>query len=297
VFAPTRPFVLGHELVATVDSVGDGVADLSAGARVVVHPARSCGHCPRCKAGRGNLCENVVVLGSASTDPPTDGALAEYVVVADHQCYPVPDALDDQQAALMEPLSVVLHALNRAPDITGASVLVTGGGPIGLLAAVAARACGAGLVMLSEPVAARREAALALGADGVLDPTQPTFADDAQAASAGGFDVILEASGAPAALTGAFDAAGRGATIVQIGMMQTDEAALPVNRLMTREIDLVGSFRYVGEFADAIRLVAGGRIDLRPLIRATLELEETKQAIEQAGAPQGAGKVLVTVAT
>ena len=112
-FVPTRPFVLGHEFTATVAAVGSGVASPKVGERVVVNPASSCGHCESCRSGRGNLCPNVIMLGSASTTPPTDGAFAEYVVVPAHQCYAVPEQMSDSDAAMMEPLSVALHAIRR----------------------------------------------------------------------------------------------------------------------------------------------------------------------------------------
>ncbi len=134
-FVPTQPFVLGHEFVANVAELGEGVSALGVGERVVVNPAASCGRCAACRSGRGNLCGHVVMLGSASTTPPTDGAFAEYVVVPSHQCYAVPKSMSDEDAAMMEPLSVALHAIARVGSLMGRKVLVSGGGPIGLLTA------------------------------------------------------------------------------------------------------------------------------------------------------------------
>ena len=113
-FVPDRPFVLGHELTAEVAAVGQGVDAVSVGQRVTVNPARSCGFCEYCKAGRSNLCRNIIMLGSASTTPPTDGAFAEFVTVRSDQCHLLPAEVDDGLGAMIEPFSVALQAVKRA---------------------------------------------------------------------------------------------------------------------------------------------------------------------------------------
>lgn len=294
-FVPTRPFVLGHEFVATVDEAGDGVISPSIGERVVVNPAASCGHCDACRIGRGNLCPHVVMLGSASTTPPTDGAFAEYVVVPARQCYVIPENVCDSDAAMIEPLSVVLHAIHRCGGVDGARMLVTGGGPIGLLAARAARSLGAALTVVSEPSACRRRLADELAADSVLNPMADDFLDAALAVSDGGFDIVLEASGAAAAVRSAFAVVRRGGRIVQIGTVGGNDVSLPVNDLMVREIDFLGSFRYAAEFSQALRLIAGGRIDFDGLVTATLPLSELPMALELASSNAEALKVQLVV--
>src|ERR1035441_3102186 len=156
-FAMSAPFVLGHEITGEVVSLGDGVQQPAVGQRVVVNPSRQCGHCDYCRNGRGNLCRRVVMLGSASTKPPTNGAFSEYLLIGAEQCFPVPPQMDDGLAAMMEPFAVALHALKRAGSVTGKQVLVTGGGPIGLLTVITARAFGATTIALSDPVAERRQ--------------------------------------------------------------------------------------------------------------------------------------------
>lgn len=294
-FVPTRPFVLGHEFVAAVDETGEGVTSPLVGERVVVNPAASCGHCDACRIGRGNLCQHVVMLGSASTTPPTDGAFAEYVVVPARQCYTLPENVSDADAAMIEPLSVVLHAIHRCGGVDGARVLVTGGGPIGLLAARAARSLGAALTTVSEPSAGRRRLAAELAADQALNPMADDFVDAALAASDGGFDIVLEASGAAAAVRSAFAVVRRGGRIVQIGTVGGNDVSLPVNDLMAREIDFIGSFRYVAEFSQALRLIAGGRIHFDGFVTATLPLSKLSMALELASSDAEALKVQLVV--
>ena len=281
-FVPTRPFILGHEFVAVVEHRGAGVEQLSAGDRVVINPAASCGQCEACKSGRANLCSNTRMLGSASTTPPTDGAFAEYVAVAAHQCHPLPQTLQDEAVAMVEPLSVVLHALRRDGGIAGARVLVAGAGPIGVMTVLAARALGASLIAVSEPADRRRWRALKLGADHTLDPRDDTFLEQARSISDGGFDVALEASGAPPAVRQCIASVRRGGSVVQIGTVSTNNVSLPVNDIMVREIAFLGTFRYADEFPKAIRLLAAGRIDLGDLVTATYPLSELPQAMATA---------------
>jgi len=290
-FAMSAPFVLGHEITGEVVALGDGVQQPAVGQRVVVNPARQCGHCDYCRNGRGNLSRRVVMLGSASTKPPTNGAFSEYLLIGAEQCFPVPPQMDDGLAAMMEPFAVALHALKRAGSVTGKQVLVTGGGPIGLLTVITARAFGATTIALSDPVAERRQMALAVGADIALDPMEASFKDQVATLTGDGFDVALEASGSPPALRQAFDAVRRGATLVQIGVFSAPELSLPINQLMIREIQFVGSFRYSNVWEEGIRLVASGRVNLRPLISRVFPLQHATEALTLACAKSGVVKV------
>lgn len=294
-FVPTRPFVLGHEFAAEVASLGDGVKNVSLGARVTANPARACGVCDYCKSGRGNLCRSTIMLGSASTTPPTDGAFAEFVTVRADQCHVLPTAIDDATAAMLEPFAVALHAVKRAGTVSGKRVLVTGGGPIGLLVAMTARMFGAAPVALSDILESRRETALKLGADVGLNPTDPQLSEVVRELVGEGFDVMFEASGAKAALRQAFDLVRPGGTIVQIGTLGTDDIPLPANQLMVREINFIGSMRYGNVFGETIRLVAEGRIALRGLISGVLPLAEAPEAMRLASEKNTALKVQLEI--
>jgi len=292
-FAMTAPFILGHEVTGEVVAVASGVAQPAVGQRVVVNPARQCGHCDYCRSGRGNLCRNVRMLGSASTKPPTNGGFCEYLLIGAEQCFPVPPEIDDGLGAMMEPFAVALHALKRAGSVAGKQVIVTGGGPIGLLTVMAARAYGATTIALSDPVPERRQMALAVGADNVLDPAAAALKDQVMALTGDGFDLLFEASGAPSALKLAFEVVRRGGTLVQIGVFSTPEIALPINQLMVRELQLVGSFRYGNVWEEAIRLVTSGRVNLRPLISRVFPLRQAREALELACAKTGVVKVQI----
>ncbi len=292
-FAVTAPFVLGHEVTGEVVAVGEGLTAPAVGQRVVVNPARQCGHCDYCRGGRGNLCRHVRMLGSASTKPPTNGGFSQYLLVGAEQCYPVPPEIDDGLGAMMEPFAVALHALKRAGSVAGKRVIVTGGGPIGLLTVIAARACGATTIALSDPVAERRQMALQVGADVALNPNEGSVQDQVGALTGDGFEFWFEASGAVPALRQAFEGVRRGGTIVQIGVYSAPEISLPVNQLLVRELQFIGSFRYGNVWQEAIRLVTAGRVNLQPLISQVFPLRQAREALELACAKTGIVKVQI----
>jgi L-idonate 5-dehydrogenase len=294
-FVPTRPFILGHEFTADVAALGDGVDTVKVGDRVTANPARSCGFCEYCKSGRPNLCSKIIMLGSASAKPPTDGAFAEFVTVRADQCHTLPPGMDDASGAMLEPLAVALHAVKRAGVVSGKRALVMGGGPIGLLVAMVARTFGAAPVAVSDVLETRREAARNLGADVTVDPSAKDLAEQSRELTGGGFDVIFEASGAKAALRQAFDLARAGGTIVQIGTLGTEDIPLPANLLMNREINFIGSMRYGDVFGEAIRLIDSKRMDLNRLVSGVLRLEEVDKAMRLAGDKRGALKVQMEI--
>ena len=294
-FVPDRPFVLGHELSAEVAAVGADVDSLKAGERVTVNPARSCGFCSYCKQGRPNLCSKVIMLGSASTRPPTNGAFAEFVTVRADQCHVLPRGMDDALGAMMEPFAAALHAVKRAGVVSGKSALVVGGGTIGLLAAIALRAFGAVPLAVSDIVSARRKMAIEMGADGSLDPAANDLQEQVKGLTGNGFDLVFEASGARPALRAAFDLVRPGGTIVQIGTLGTEDIPLPANQLMNREINYIGSMRYGDVFGEAILLAASGRVKLPPLISNVFPLEQAVEAIHCAADKSQAFKVQIQI--
>jgi L-idonate 5-dehydrogenase len=295
-FIPARPFILGHELTAEVVAVnGDSPSLPAIGSRVTVNPARACGFCDYCKSGRSNLCRNTIMLGSGSTNPPTNGAMAEYVSVRADQCHLLPDSMDDGLGAMIEPLSVALHAVKRSGTVSGKKILVTGGGTIGLLTALTAKTFGAVPVAVSDIVLERRKSALDCAVDLVLDPSEKNMNEKVKEITGDGFDVIFEASGARPALRQAFDLVKAGGTIVQIGTLGTEDIPLPANQVMVKEIQFIGSFRYGNVFDEAIRLVESGRIDLRPFITGLLPLKDITQAMHLAADKLHALKVQIQV--
>ncbi|MEO0062764.1 MAG: hypothetical protein RLZZ08_1324 [Pseudomonadota bacterium] len=283
-FALREPMVLGHEISGRVIAWGSAVTGLVAGQKAALNPSRACLTCRNCRAGRSNLCLDMRFLGSAGRFPHVQGGFAERLVLRQDQVIPLPDNADLLAVSAAEPLSVALHAVNRAGPLLGKRVIVTGSGPIGLLTARSALEAGAAHVVSTDVEdAALGVAHCSFGVDEVVNVrTDPhglaRFEDDAE-----GFDVAFEASGSPDALRSLFKVVRRGGRIVQLGMMPPGEHGLPVGPLQTREIDLVGAFRAHDEFELAVQMIAGGRIDISPILSGTYELADARAAFEKAG--------------
>jgi L-idonate 5-dehydrogenase len=284
-FVPTAPFVLGHELMGRVVALGEGATRLTVGQRVALNPARPCGRCRYCRSGRLNLCPHMRYLGTASVTPHIDGGLCEYLTFPEANCIAISDRVSDAEAALLEPLAVALHALQRAGSLMGRTVLVSGGGTIGQLVALAAGSFGAASVAVSEPQAHRRRWALDLGADEVVDPLQGPLPSDR-------YEVVFEASGAGPALDQVIEAIRPGGTIVQIGTLP-ERVELPANRIMAKELQLLGSFRFTTDFDDALALLEGGRLDVSRIVSATFPFASTPEAFAAAVPPSDELKVQV----
>ena len=291
-FIPKRPFVLGHEFAGEIVSVGPGVPASRIGERVTVDPSMPCGVCQFCRGGRYNLCLNMRFYGSASCDPHINGGFAEFIAAPASNCLPVPDALSWGEAAMIEPLAVAVHAIRRGGNIAGQSVLITGSGTIGQLAALVARAFGAATVVLSDIAPGPRQFALNRGANAVLDALSDSFATEAEALVPGGFDVVIEAAGSTQALAQALQTTRRGGTIVQVGTLPSS-VTLPLNLVMARELNLVGSFRFANVFQMSIDLLASGRIDVKPMMTSAFSLDDLQKAMDAALGKTGSIKVQV----
>ncbi|WP_062228949.1 L-idonate 5-dehydrogenase [Aureimonas frigidaquae] len=289
-FVVTSPLTLGHEVAGTIAELGAGVSGLAVGDRVAVNPSRWCGTCGPCREGRENLCENIYFMGSASKTPHMAGGFASYFDAVPAQCVVIPDGVAMEAAALAEPLSVCMHAVARGGDMSGRQVLVMGGGPIGLLTAMVARHRGAARVALADIAAGPLAFAAQVGCDPVIDVSK----EDLSTALGTPPDVVFEATGSPAGLNAAIRAVRRGGTVVQIGNLAAGELPILANSIMSKEIDLKGSFRFGNIFHEAVGLIADGTIDVTRLITARRPLEEVVPAFRLALDRSQSVKVILT---
>ena len=283
-----EPMILGHEVAGVIETVGAGVTGLEAGALVAVSPSRPCGTCKYCLEGKHNHCLNMRFYGSAMPFPHIQGAFREYIVADAAQCAPAGD-LTPGEAAMAEPLAVVLHAAQQAGDLLGKRVLVTGCGPIGLLAVLVARAAGALDVVATDISDFTLGKARDIGADHTLNVGQDPGGLSRFEADKGYFDVLFECSGVASALASAIPALRPGGTVVQLGL--GGDMTLPVQAMTAKELQLKGSFRFHAEFFAAVDMMAQRRIDVRPLITHTLGLDDAVEAFECAGDRSKAVKV------
>ncbi|MCU1488955.1 MAG: hypothetical protein JWM85_360 [Acidimicrobiaceae bacterium] len=282
-FVVRAPLVLGHEASGSVVELGEGATRHRVGERVCLEPGIPCGRCEQCRSGRYNLCPDVSFLAT----PPIDGAFTEYLVMHEDFVYAVPDQLGDDEAAMIEPLSVGVWACRKAGVAPGSRVLVTGAGPIGALAAQVARACGAARVTVSDVEPARLELALRLGADVVLDARS-------EAPASASVDVLIECSGVERALRSGIEALAPAGRAVLVGM-GADEIRVPVAALQTRELWLTGTFRYANTYPAAIALATSGRVGFEGILGRHFALEEVESALSQGVSHDDGLKPIVVV--
>lgn len=274
------PVIMGHEAAGIVDAVGDGVTQWKPGDRVTFDSTVYCGRCFYCRAGRVNLCENRMVLGVSCDDYRRDGAFAEFVCVPEHIVYRVPDAVSLEQAAMVEPVSVAVHAVGLAGLSLNAPVAVVGTGMIGLLVVQAARAAGCGLLIAVDLEEQRLELAKSLGAD-VGIAADGNAVERIRALTGGlGVAVAFEVVGAEAPLQTAIAATRKGGTVVLVGNV-SPEAALPLQSVVTREIALRGSCASSGEYPACLDLMARDAIRVEPLMSACAPLSEGAEWFER----------------
>lgn len=281
-----HPMVLGHEVAGVIDAVGADVTTLKPGQAVAVNPSLPCGRCRYCLEGAQQHCLDMRFYGSAMRDPHVDGGFRESLVCEATQAVPLPEGLDTTTAAFAEPLAVCLHAARQAGPLLGRRVLVTGCGPIGVLAIAAARMGGAREIVATDLSDAPKQVALQLGADRF-------HADglDRYAADKGFFDVAFEASGSPRALLGILPVLRPGGTIVQIGI--GGDVPVPISVLAAKEITWRGTFRFHAEFAMAVEALAARRIDVAPLLTERFPIERAAEAFALAADRSRAMKVQI----
>lgn len=275
-----EPMILGHEVSGHVAEAGPDVDGLAPGDLVAVSPSRPCGSCRFCVEGLHNHCMDMRFYGSAMPFPHIQGAFREELIADASQCVRA-DGLSAAEAATAEPLSVGLHATRRAGDLLGRQVLVTGCGPIGVLAIMAARRAGAAEIVATDLVPNALKHAAAAGADLTIDVGESPEALDAFAAGKGHFDAMYECTGTERALSGGIAAMRPRGVVMLLGL--GGDMTLPVAQITVKELDLRGSFRFHEEFATAVRLMQSGLIDVKPIITHTIALDDAEQAFRIAG--------------
>lgn len=291
------PLILGHEGAGRVVHIGQDAAEhlagsgIEVGSAVTMHPATlvGAGSGLNHRSPQSNLWPRVRYFGSAAFDPHEAGLFSSQRAVRPDQLRAVPAGVTTREAALAEPFGVALHALNRAGDVSGRTVLVNGCGPIGALAVAAARAAGAGQVIAADLSPTSLRIAEEMGADRIIDLSSgEQLPVDV--------DVAVEASGAPQAWGDVIAAIRRGGTMVQVGNLPLSEVGASLGGLVTREINLRGSYRFVDEITDALALMAQG-LDVTPLMTHEVPMDEAERGFELAAdRTSGSSKVMIKLA-
>lgn len=271
-FPPTPyPIVPGHEAAGTVSAVGSDVVGLREGDRIAVDPSLFCGACHFCRIGRGNLCERWGAIGDT-----VDGAFAEYAKVPAANAYPIPDGLSFGAAALVEPVSCAVHAVDRLQLGFGETVLIYGAGTMGLILAQLLRSAGASLVAMCDINEARLERARSFGF-GVIGKDFEAV----RASSPRGYDNVIEATGVTQVANDAMSAVAKGGKLMIFGVTPAGEdAAYEPFRIYNEEITIVGSMAVLVSYGRAVDLVASGAVDAAQMLSHTLGLGDFEKALD-----------------
>ncbi|EGP87927.1 putative xylitol dehydrogenase [Zymoseptoria tritici IPO323] len=287
-FVVKSPMVLGHESSGIISAVGDSVTSLKVGDRVAMEPGVPCRRCVRCKEGKYNLCPDMAFAAT----PPFDGTLAKYYSLPEDFCYKLPEHVSLEEGALVEPLGVAVHIVRQAGVFPGASIVVYGAGPVGLLCCAVAKAFGATKVVAVDINEDRLKFASTYAATHTFvskreAPQEAAARIKSECDLGSGADIIIDASGAEPAIQTAIHAVRIGGTYVQGGMGK-DEITFPITAMCTKELNVKGSFRYgSGDYKLAVELISTGQVDVKKLISGTVKFEDAEQAFADVKAAKG----------
>ncbi len=273
------PVVLGHEVSGEVVECGEHVTTLQLGDRVTVDPNVYCGHCAFCRSGDIHLCENIRCFGIFS-----DGGFAEYAVIAANFAYKIPDNMSWVEGAMIEPAACCMHGADMAQYKMGDTVLIHGVGAIGNMHVQFAKLRGASTIIVSDPIASRRELALQMGADYAIDPLAQDVYAEVQKILPERPRIIMDCTGRPQVIEQAVPQVRWGGRIVMFGVCPSD-ATISINPAYVndREITLCGSYDYLNAHKPAIELIASGRLTVKPLASHVFSLDDYEKAFAAFG--------------
>jgi L-iditol 2-dehydrogenase len=275
------PLIMGHEAAGEIAEVGSAVSGWRPGDRVTFDSTIYCGHCWHCRRGEINLCDHRRVLGVSCADYRRDGAFAEYVAVPERVLYRLPDGLGFEQAAMVEAVSVAVHAVRRTPLARNSAVAVIGTGMIGLFVIQVLKAGGCGQIIAVDLDEDRLNLACRLGATAMVKPDSTDAAGAIRRLTEGrGADAAFEVVGISTTVGTAVDGVRKGGSVTLVGNLEP-KVGLPLQAVVTRELTLIGTCASAGEYPASLELIANGQVDVSAIISATAPLEEGAQWFER----------------
>lgn len=291
-----EPIILGHEASGCVEALGEGVTNLAVGQLVAMNPSQPCGTCCFCQQGLSRHCTAMRFKGSAMCLPHQHGMFRDRIVIEADQCFAVPDDIHPGAAACSEPLAVCLHAANRgeaiAGSLSGKVVLVTGAGPIGALCVAVARKRGASEIIVTDIQDATLAIAAKMGADHTVNIAANPAGLDQWKEDKGKVDLVFECSAAAPAINDALSCLRPLGTMVQVGV--AGPTTMPLNVMVGKEIQFIGSQRFDTEFAEAVQLIGSRAINPLPIITATFPVTDALSAFRAATDRSQSVKVQIT---
>lgn len=275
------PIIMGHEASGDIVAVGKNVTGWSVGQRVTFDSTEYCGECRFCRKGQINLCDNRKVLGVSCDEYRRHGAMAEYVAIEARTLYALPDSVSYEEASLVEPLSIGVHAVAISPIQMGDVVLINGCGTIGLMTLQAVKASGASRIIVSDLDDTRLAVAEKMGATDLVNSAKVNVPEQVHALTGGrGADLAFDAVGLEPTVQSAIYSLRKGGCVVAIGNIG-QEISFPLQYCITRQIRLQGSCASSGEYDTCLSMIASKRIDLTPFLAEQMPLEQGKAAFDR----------------
>jgi len=271
------PFIIGHECVCTVQQTGLAVSSIQAGDRVVVDPAVSCGTCDQCRDGRSHTCRQLSFLGCPSQ---LDGCLSEMICMPESCCFPIPDLIADNEAVMIEPLSIALYAWDFVKSENVQKVGILGAGPIGLSVLLTGRSMGATHIFATDKASARLHMAKKLGAGWIANP------DEIDVVEAAPFelDVVFECCGQPDAVLQGVHLLKPGGSLIMIGIPEEKDIQIPIHEMRRKEISLINVRRQNGKIQNTIEMALKILPQLKKVVTHRYELHQIQEAFENTAA-------------
>jgi len=271
-FIVKRPLILGHECSGEIVEVGEEVKNLQIGDKVALEPGIPCRRCIYCKTGRYNLCREIKFMAT----PPVNGAFVEYVAHPADFVFKLPENVSYEEATLFEPLAVGLYSVVRAKVGFGGKILILGAGPIGLSTLQAAINIGGGRITVADIYDFRLEKAKELGADELINPRQTNALDKLGSS----FDYVFETAGSVVTTQQTVKLAKNGGKVILVGLPAQEEIEFNTNQIITKELDVLGIFRYANMYPKAIRLTEKGQVNLKTVISKKFSFPQTEEALK-----------------
>ena len=270
-------FMLGHECAGTIVKLGEGVTSLKVGDRVALEPGITCGQCEFCKSGLYNLCPSVRFLAT----PPIQGCYENYIAFPENMCFKLPDNMSTKEGALVEPLSVGLHAANQGNVQLGDQVVILGSGCIGLMTMLACKAHGATDITVIDVIPKRLEYAKKMGATRVINGKEVDAVEEINKLTNGaGVNKVFETAGSPVTVAQAPFMVKNGGTITLVGMTANPEINFNFGQIMAKEAQIKTVFRYRNIYPQAIAAISGGMIDVAPMATHEFAFDDIQKAFE-----------------
>jgi L-iditol 2-dehydrogenase len=270
-------FMLGHECAGTIVKLGEGVTSLKIGDRVALEPGITCGQCEFCKSGKYNLCPDVQFLAT----PPVQGCYENYIAFPENMCFKLPDNMSTKEGALVEPLSVGLHAANQGNVQLGDQVVILGSGCIGLMTMLACKAHGATDITVIDVIPKRLEYAKKMGATRVINGKEVDAVEEINKLTNGaGVNKVFETAGSPVTVAQAPFMVKNGGTITLVGMTANPEINFNFGQIMAKEAQIKTVFRYRNIYPQAIAAISGGMIDVAPMATHEFAFDDIQKAFE-----------------